>query len=330
MQPYPASWYRVADSIDVVPGIINRLHYLGRDLIAYRTSSGRAVVADAHCPHLGADLTDGSLDNGDLICPFHAWRFGASGRCIHIPYSDKTPAAAILRTYPVREFDGVIAIYWDESGREPEWEPNGFPEDDNTNWTPFARKAWRISTHVQDIVENVPDAAHQAVIHNAVGIPDFEFEIAGHRISGVTRGTYAFPGGPPGGVRVTGHFENLGLGVTNIRLVDRSDGVELNRQLQLCRTPVDGDLVEATIAQRTRGFGDPEADAALNAKIVHATWEDFERDIPIWEKKIYRALPSRVEFNRGERASALCDGEGAIVQFRNWSRQFYTNAECGV
>ncbi|MFJ4657684.1 Rieske 2Fe-2S domain-containing protein [Nocardia sp. NPDC088792] len=330
MQPYPASWYRVADSIDVMPGKISRLHYLGKDLIAYRATAGHVIVADAYCPHLGADLADGRLEGGYLICPFHAWRFGESGHCVHIPYSAKIPSAASLRTYPVREFDGVILIYWDESGRQPEWEVTGFDVGDNDRWTPFVRKGWQIRTHIQDIVENAPDVAHQPVFHNAVDIPTFEFDIAGHRIVGVTTGTYDFPGGPSGGVHVTGHFENIGMGLTNIQLVDQNNGVELKRQLQICRTPVDGDLVEATVAQRTRGFGDAHADAAMNAKIVQATWEDFERDIPIWEKKIYRALPSRVEFNRGEQPSVLCDGEGGIVQFRNWSRQFYTDSNCGV
>lgn len=331
MQPYPTSWYRVADSTDLVHGQIRRMHYFGRDLIAYRTLAGEVRVADAHCPHLGADLGPGRIEGDEVVCPFHGWRFDATGSCVEIPYAKKIPGEAKLRSYQVAEFDGVVAVYYDELERNPGWSvPPMTGGEDERQWTPFARKVWQIRTHVQDIVENGPDVAHQVVVHNAVDIPEMEYEIDGVTIAGTMIGKYDFPGGPAGGVRVVGHFSNIGLGITNIRLTDHLDGVEISRQLQLCRTPIDGILVEASIAQRTKSLGDIGMADAMNEKIVQATWEDFEKDIPIWENKIYRSLPSRTEFNRGEKPAVLCQGEGAIVKFRNWSRQFYTDAECGV
>lgn len=58
--------------------------------MVFRTESGEAVVFDAYCPHLGANLGIGGQVKGDCIeCPFHEWQFRASdGVCTHIPYSD--------------------------------------------------------------------------------------------------------------------------------------------------------------------------------------------------------------------------------------------------
>src|SRR5690349_17522096 len=100
----PRGWFVVAFSSEITPGEVHRMHYFGRDLIAYRGASGAVFVHDAYCPHLGAHLGHGGTIEGDAIrCPFHGWRFEGDGRCSAIPYSDKIPTKARLGTLPVRE-----------------------------------------------------------------------------------------------------------------------------------------------------------------------------------------------------------------------------------
>src|SRR5207245_1715854 len=52
---YPVSWYLFGPSRQLRRGPVSR-DVLGRRLVAWRTASGRAVVLDARCSHLGADL----------------------------------------------------------------------------------------------------------------------------------------------------------------------------------------------------------------------------------------------------------------------------------
>ncbi|MCV7279739.1 Rieske 2Fe-2S domain-containing protein [Mycolicibacterium flavescens] len=47
----------------------------GVELVAWRTADGSLAVGPAACPHLGADLSTGSVDCGVLICPWHGLRF---------------------------------------------------------------------------------------------------------------------------------------------------------------------------------------------------------------------------------------------------------------
>ena len=48
---------------------------VGTKLIAvFRTGDGYFAIDDT-CPHMGASLSGGFLENGIVTCPWHAWRF---------------------------------------------------------------------------------------------------------------------------------------------------------------------------------------------------------------------------------------------------------------
>ena len=54
----------------------------GTEIVAWRDSGHRLHVGPGVCPHLGADLSTGTVDCGTLICPWHGlrlagdWEFG--------------------------------------------------------------------------------------------------------------------------------------------------------------------------------------------------------------------------------------------------------------
>jgi nitrite reductase/ring-hydroxylating ferredoxin subunit len=48
---------------------------IGKRLLAVFRSQGRYYVLDDTCPHMGASLGSGSVENGIVTCPWHAWRF---------------------------------------------------------------------------------------------------------------------------------------------------------------------------------------------------------------------------------------------------------------
>jgi nitrite reductase (NADH) small subunit len=48
---------------------------LGNKLIALFFVDGNYHAIDDTCPHMGASLSGGYLENGIVTCPWHAWRF---------------------------------------------------------------------------------------------------------------------------------------------------------------------------------------------------------------------------------------------------------------
>lgn len=111
----PASWYLFCESRRLQAGPFSQ-RILGRQLVAYRTASGRVAVMDAHCAHLGADLGCGTVVGETIQCPFHHWRYGPDGVCAALPNQASAPPFARLQTYPVEERHGLIFFF---NGREP-------------------------------------------------------------------------------------------------------------------------------------------------------------------------------------------------------------------
>src|SRR5205814_1093762 len=53
---YPTGWFQVAYSDEIKPGEVKPLVYFGKQLVTFRTASGRLSVLDAVCPHMRAHI----------------------------------------------------------------------------------------------------------------------------------------------------------------------------------------------------------------------------------------------------------------------------------
>ncbi len=166
--PYPTGWFMVGFSEDVAPKQVKPLRYFARDLVLFRTEAGQPVVADAHCPHLGAHLGYDSKVEGDtIVCPFHAWRYDMTGKCVEIPFTKAIPPQARIRVWPTVERSGIIFAWHDLDGREPSWQLPDYDETTRRENTGFHRLHDDFGgAHPQDIFENAVDFAHFPGVHS--------------------------------------------------------------------------------------------------------------------------------------------------------------------
>lgn len=187
---FPRGWFMIGTAADATR-IPAPIRYFGKDLVVYRGESGAPYVVDAYCPHMGAHLAknstsyivrDGEHVEGESIrCPFHGWRFGTDGACNHIPYSDFIPKAAKLRTYPVVERAGILWMWHDPEGLEPDVELANFGgHHGEPGWV-----EWKIdymgdlNSHGIEIVDNMADFGHFVPIHGATDWQYFANEFKG-------------------------------------------------------------------------------------------------------------------------------------------------------
>ena len=87
---------------------------LGESLVLFRDQSGAIGLIARHCPHRGADLCKGRLENNGLRCAFHGWHFDVTGQCVEQPAEPEgsTTHERIKTTaYPVIENNGIIWAY---------------------------------------------------------------------------------------------------------------------------------------------------------------------------------------------------------------------------
>ncbi len=81
------AWHALCPLAEVPPpGRGGRYVTLGRrSLTVLRVGEGEGLeirVIDDTCPHAGASLSGGFIEDGCIICPHHAWAFDlATGRC---------------------------------------------------------------------------------------------------------------------------------------------------------------------------------------------------------------------------------------------------------
>jgi phenylpropionate dioxygenase-like ring-hydroxylating dioxygenase large terminal subunit len=93
---------------------VRPVRLLGQDFVLFRDEAGRLGLIDRDCPHRGADLAFGRLEDGGLRCPFHGWLFDVDGRCLETPA--EPPGSRLCerisqKSYPLLERGGIIFAY---------------------------------------------------------------------------------------------------------------------------------------------------------------------------------------------------------------------------
>ncbi|WP_066377145.1 aromatic ring-hydroxylating dioxygenase subunit alpha [Anabaena sp. CA = ATCC 33047] len=111
-------WYWVIPSQNLLVGEVKPLTILGRKLVIYRGEDKQPVIADAYCPHMGADLAEGTVEGNELRCGFHQWKFNYQGICVEIPCLEE-PLPLKLKTWPTAEKYGLIWVWTGENPRQP-------------------------------------------------------------------------------------------------------------------------------------------------------------------------------------------------------------------
>ena len=110
----PTGWYQVAWSHEIAVGDVHRMTYFSRDMVAWRSASGKISVFDAYCEHLGAHLGYGGRVEGEnLVCPFHGWQWNEQGRNVCIPYEKRPNRGRRIRSYPA-----VCLLYTSDAADE--------------------------------------------------------------------------------------------------------------------------------------------------------------------------------------------------------------------
>ncbi|MFI7192165.1 DUF5914 domain-containing protein [Nocardia nova] len=73
------NWYVFAASRAIRAGRPFGTTVGGVEIVAWRDRDGSLLVGPGACPHLGASLATGRVENGTLICRWHGLRIGADG-----------------------------------------------------------------------------------------------------------------------------------------------------------------------------------------------------------------------------------------------------------
>lgn len=170
------AWYFLALGRDIARAELKRHEIMGEPVLVGRTRAGAVYAMRDICPHRAAPLSAGRLvdmpGEGETVqCPYHGWRFRPDGVCAAIPslVEDQAfePARIQVRSYPVRESQGLVFIWMASDARNPmapDHEPPVFPGV----MVGGARlaEAMDFDSHIDHAVVGLMDPAHGPFVHH--------------------------------------------------------------------------------------------------------------------------------------------------------------------
>lgn len=164
-------WFRrhwlVVGTAGELRDIPQAVKVLGEELVLFRDDRGRIGLLGLSCPHRGASLEYGDIENGGLRCPYHGWLFDVGGQCLAMP-AEPSERGFFQKVrhlaYPVQEQGGLLFAYLGADSPPPL--PRYLPLTSGEGQRSIE------ATRVYDynwfnFIENGADPAHFSILHRA-------------------------------------------------------------------------------------------------------------------------------------------------------------------
>ena len=156
-------WYPVIPSSHLLEQP-QKFELLGQKLVLWLDDSGNPNVASDRCSHRSAQLSNGKVIEGNIVCPYHGWRFNGEGTCVLVPQLEddsQIPKTYQIQTYLARERYGYVWVCLGEP-------VNQIPEiaeasDANFRLIPEFYETWNCAG--LRVMENEFDLAHPTFVH---------------------------------------------------------------------------------------------------------------------------------------------------------------------
>ncbi|MDE2838204.1 MAG: Rieske 2Fe-2S domain-containing protein [Chloroflexota bacterium] len=328
--PFPEGWYFIGSRKAIQKEGLIQKTWMGQNIVVWCDDGGSICVAGAYCPHLGSYLgpaAGGRIRDGRLVCPFHGFEYDVTGQCVATPYAPP-PRAARLNVFETQEVAGLVFAWWGIEGREPQWD---LPTDlsDQTGWSGISVRTLRFPGHPQDTTENSVDLGHLRYVHgygSVDRVAEVSVEGAYLRSDFDFRRSYRIAGAIPFNMDVSACTHIFGLGYSFVEIREHTIGMDA--RLWVLATPVDGTLIDLSLASQVREIHDPKRRIGglgflpvrlrgpiMNRFIASQQEHDVRQDVVIWSRKQYRPLPR------------LSRSDGEIMAFRAYCAQFYPSAQ---
>ncbi len=318
---FARGWHCLGLSESFKDGKPHSVHAFGTKLVVFADSKGELNILDAHCRHMGGDLSQGEIKGDAVACPFHDWRWNGKGRCTDIPYARRVPPVAKTRAWHTLDQDGMLFVWHDPEGKAPAEDDMYVPRIEGATsdeWTDWVWYTTEVDTNCREIVDNIVDMAHFFYVHYS--FPTFfknvfEGPVASQFMRGEAR-TDMRPhaAGTPQMLGSRSDASYFGPSFMIDDLTYEYEGYNVESILINCHYPVSPDkfvLMYGMIVKKSPALGDRAL--ATAQKFGDFIAKGFEQDIAIWKNK------TRIE------NPLLCEEDGPVYQLRRWYEQFYVD-----
>jgi 3-ketosteroid 9alpha-monooxygenase subunit A len=321
-QRYARGWHCLGLLDTFRDGKPHAVEAFGTKLVVFGGAEGSLSVLDAYCRHMGGDLTQGSVKDGNIACPFHDWRWSPEGRCVGIPYAKRVPLRARTRAWTTMEKNGMLFVWNDPEGNPPppEVEVPAIDGVGSEDWSDWIWTTLRIEgSNCREIIDNVSDMAHFYYVHFAFptyfknifeGHVATQFMESRGRADMVKNSQYA---GDDNLLKSEASY--FGPSYMINWLWNDFKGTTVESVLVNCHYPIDQNsfLLQYGVMVKKLPGVDREMANTIAGKFAKSFKVGFEQDVAIWQNK------SRID------NPLLCEEDGPVYQLRRWYEQFYVD-----
>lgn len=161
MNPDLTSWWPVATQTELHPARPLARQIAGWPIAVFLDASGQATALPDRCPHRHAPLSQGRVQDGELVCPYHGWQFNAQGRCTRVPGLECVLAGKpLLTSLPVRVAHGMVWVCL-----QPSPAPTAPPAPTVVNGVDSFWMSTIVQADMLDVAENFLDGFHTHFVH---------------------------------------------------------------------------------------------------------------------------------------------------------------------
>ncbi|WP_209441859.1 aromatic ring-hydroxylating oxygenase subunit alpha [Alteromonas stellipolaris] len=238
-------------------------------LVLFRNQDNEIKALEDFCPHRGAALSLGKVENGQLVCGYHGLRMGDKGKVESMP-NQRVQGFPCIKAYATVERYGFVWIW---PGDQALADSNLVPElawAINKDWA-YGGGLFHINCDYRLMVDNLMDLTHETYVHaSSIGQKEIDEAPVSTKMEGNQVVTSRFMDG----VYAPPFWQNA------LRANDLADDVKVDRW-QICRFDLPSHImIEVGVAHA--GLGGYHAPQAVKASSIVVDFITPESDTSIW------------------------------------------------
>jgi vanillate O-demethylase monooxygenase subunit len=262
------SWYVACTPDEIESKPLGR-KICGENIAFYRGKEGKVAAVENFCPHRGAPLSLGYVEDGNLVCGYHGLVMGCDGKTVSMP-GQRVRGFPCIKPYAVVERYGFIWVWpGDKALADPALiHPLKWAE--SPDWA-YGGGLFHIKCDYRLMIDNLMDLTHETYVHSSsIGQKEIDEALPITTVDGDE-------------VVTARHMENImapPFWQMALRGNDLADDVPVDRW-QICRfTPPSHVMIEVGVAHA--GHGGYDAPDHLKASSIVVDFITPETETSHW------------------------------------------------
>jgi vanillate O-demethylase monooxygenase subunit len=156
------TWYVACTPDEIAEKPLGR-QICGERIAFFRGPEGKVAAVEDFCPHRGAALSLGSVQDGKLVCGYHGLAVGCTGKTVSMP-GQRVGGFPCIRSYPVEERYGFIWVWTGDPALADSALIHHLEWAGNPEWA-YGGGLYHINCDYRLMIDNLMDLTHETYVH---------------------------------------------------------------------------------------------------------------------------------------------------------------------